>query len=73
MFLPESLRIENFLGKQDIDSITVCRTGSSHHGDDGVLLDVEWARVEVKLPAKNATLLVGKNIGQTDTESMHTC
>ena len=42
----EELLVEDLLGQENVDGIGGGRTGSGHHGDDGVLLDVEGARVE---------------------------
>lgn len=59
----ELLVVEDFLGQQDVDGVGGGGSGSGHHGDDGVLLDVEGTGVELKLVSKDGEPPVGDNTG----------
>jgi hypothetical protein len=63
------LVVEDFLGQQDIDSIGRSGSGSRHHGDDGVFLDIEGSRVELEFVSKDSECPVGEDTGPEATDT----
>lgn len=63
------LFIKDLLSQQDVDGIGSSGSGSRHHGDDGVLLDVERARVELEDVSEDGECVVGHNTGPEATDA----
>lgn len=67
------LLVEDLLSQQNVDSVGSSSSGSRHHGDDGMLLDVEGTRVELEGVSEDRECVVGHNTGPEATDAAVQC
>lgn len=63
-----SLSVEEALNGKDLSGVRATGGDVGHDGDHGVLLDVEWTRVERERAERGREDLGGEDLGKEDTE-----
>lgn len=69
MYLLEVLVIENFLGQQNVNSITEGCASGGHNCNNSMFLDIKGPRVQVETKAHDVMFLVGEDLCHADAES----
>lgn len=65
----ELLVVEDFLSEENVDGVGNASTSSSHHGNNGVLLDVERSWVHFEGPAEESEGNLRDNLGPESTNA----